>query len=345
MIAKRIDFIDSLKGLTILFVLWGHSIQYLRDGIDYIHNPVFEFLYAFHMPMFFLISGFFFNSALKLNFKAFIKKKILQLLLPCFTWALIFVILHLIFSNSVDLIRDLKMIINPVMWPFWFLKELFISYFLVFVFYRILKRKWIVFLVSISFVLVAPYCGMQRFLLPLFLFGIILKDNYQFFLNHLKWTLFISGVVFLVCLLFWDGNYTIYLTPFPKLVELRTMSFNFTNIDISLLRLLIGLSGSVFLFLLFQLTYSSNWINTQLEKFGIQTMSIYILQVTLLENIANLMLNFPTVNVWIYSLVITLIISLLILMLCIFITDLIAKNQHLSLILFGTSPKTWTRGK
>lgn len=80
---QRIEYIDALKGLAIFFVLWGHSLQYLKNEADFFHNPIFEFIYSFHMPLFFMISGFFFNSSLKLNFKEFIYKKTIQLLLPC----------------------------------------------------------------------------------------------------------------------------------------------------------------------------------------------------------------------------------------------------------------------
>ena len=73
---KRIEFIDSLKGFAILLVLWGHSIQYLCSGIDFFQNFIFKIIYSFHMPLFFLISGFFFHSALKLHFKDFFLKKL-----------------------------------------------------------------------------------------------------------------------------------------------------------------------------------------------------------------------------------------------------------------------------
>lgn len=47
----RIETIDIAKGLGILFVVWSHA-----------KGPFTPYMYQFHMPLFFLISGFLFNS-------------------------------------------------------------------------------------------------------------------------------------------------------------------------------------------------------------------------------------------------------------------------------------------
>ena len=50
--STRIDWIDSLKGFGMLLVVLSHT------AIDHDTNRI---LYAFHMPLFFLISGFLFS--------------------------------------------------------------------------------------------------------------------------------------------------------------------------------------------------------------------------------------------------------------------------------------------
>ena len=47
---KRIDFIDYSKGLGIFFVVFGH----VYCG----NNIVTNWIYSFHMPLFFILSGF-----------------------------------------------------------------------------------------------------------------------------------------------------------------------------------------------------------------------------------------------------------------------------------------------
>jgi fucose 4-O-acetylase-like acetyltransferase len=336
---QRIEFIDALKGFAIFCVLWGHSLQYLRNEDDFFHNQAFEFIYSFHMPLFFMISGFFFRSSLKLNFKQFIKKKGLQLLLPCLVWAILFGLLKftkaIILKSDINYISEMMKIIVPFKWPFWFLKEIFISYFLVYVTLKIFKKEWLACILSVSFVLIAPYCGFQRFLLPIFWFGIYLKNNYQFILKYSKWILGISGLVFGICLLFWDGNYTIYVTGFQKLLKMRTLSFNFANIDIAMFRLIIGSVGSIFWLMLFQQIYKKNLFFSKLGKIGTYTLGIYIFQVTILENWINNKIDFSTANIWIYNLVITPVIALLVLIICIYLIKLISKNNVLKTVLIG----------
>ena len=60
---KRIEYIDFIKGICIFIVVWGHSIQNMGDGNDFWTNPVHEFICSFHMPIFMLVSGFFFSKS------------------------------------------------------------------------------------------------------------------------------------------------------------------------------------------------------------------------------------------------------------------------------------------
>ena len=50
---RRIDFLDASKGIGILLVILGHI---LTDK-----NILLKFIYAFHMPLFFIIAGYVFR--------------------------------------------------------------------------------------------------------------------------------------------------------------------------------------------------------------------------------------------------------------------------------------------
>ncbi|MDR0546190.1 MAG: acyltransferase family protein [Dysgonamonadaceae bacterium] len=334
---KRIEFIDALKGFAIFCVLWGHALQYLRGNYDFFHNPLFEFIYSFHMPLFFVVSGFFFASSLKLNIKDFMLKKGKQLLLPCFSWAILFALLYVattIYHNTkIDYVRLLKSV-SPLGW-FWFLRELFISYCIVYFALKMLKKQWLACLLSICFVLIAPFCGTtQRFLLPMFWVGIFLKDNYHFLEKYSKWILPVTTVLFALCLVFWNGNYTMYVSPL-KILNLRELTFNTTNIDIALFRLAIGIVGSVFWFMLFLKIYKNNRIFLLLSQAGTYTMGIYILQRKILEIWINKILDFPNVNIWVYNFLITPLIAVLVGFGCIFLIKFISKSKFLGTVLFG----------
>ncbi len=67
---QRVDWIDSLKGMGIIMVVVGH----IFDG--YLH----AWLYLFHMPLFFFISGYLFKPSSE--GRQYFLKKSLSLLLP-----------------------------------------------------------------------------------------------------------------------------------------------------------------------------------------------------------------------------------------------------------------------
>jgi len=70
---ERIIWIDQLKFVGIYLVILAHS------GINQmLHN----YIYAFHMPLFFFISGFLFSFEKIKNFQSFLRKRSIQLLKP-----------------------------------------------------------------------------------------------------------------------------------------------------------------------------------------------------------------------------------------------------------------------
>lgn len=70
---QRIKWIDYLKGFLILTVMLGHTLGCPKGILVYI--------YSFHMPLFFLLSGYT-MSVNKYTFKEFFKKKFKTLIIP-----------------------------------------------------------------------------------------------------------------------------------------------------------------------------------------------------------------------------------------------------------------------
>ena len=70
---KRFDYIDIAKGIGILMVVWAHI---LLTGASH------QFIYAFHMPVFFLLSGMMFSRDKYSSFGAFLGKRAKRLLIP-----------------------------------------------------------------------------------------------------------------------------------------------------------------------------------------------------------------------------------------------------------------------
>lgn len=63
----RLDWIDLSKGLGIILVVYGHVARGVNSaGLDFdLFNQIDDVIYAFHMPLFFILSGYFFVKSSK----------------------------------------------------------------------------------------------------------------------------------------------------------------------------------------------------------------------------------------------------------------------------------------
>lgn len=135
---KRIEYIDIAKGIGIILMVLGHSLN--QD------SKLRTFIYLFHMPLFFLISGYFIKKESFNNIKQFFFKRVKGLYLPFLKYSLIFVMLNNIFVNlhiynnigytkKYNIIEFIKAIINSFLFrrvdyllgAFWFLYILFLA--------------------------------------------------------------------------------------------------------------------------------------------------------------------------------------------------------------------------
>lgn len=85
----RVEEIDILKAFGIITMVAGHA-----------GAPFSKFFYLFHMPVFFMASGFFFKDKTSDSFKGVIKSiisKIKTLWAPFVIWNSIYVLFHNIF--------------------------------------------------------------------------------------------------------------------------------------------------------------------------------------------------------------------------------------------------------
>lgn len=83
----RLQYIDIAKAIAIFLVVLGHP----RAVEDY--GTVERFLYAFHMPLFFMMSGIFLKQKSHYgvqSWKNFFKKNLLGLFVPYIIWAAIY---------------------------------------------------------------------------------------------------------------------------------------------------------------------------------------------------------------------------------------------------------------
>lgn len=90
---------DYIKGVLIFLVILGHAIIYI-NGVDCYYDPLWKIIHSFHMPLFVLISGYFFKNDITGNFYQLCKKQFYRLLVPQFSFVILgFILMPLCWDN------------------------------------------------------------------------------------------------------------------------------------------------------------------------------------------------------------------------------------------------------
>lgn len=135
----RLRWLDAWKGFAMLLVVAGHIADgYLDAGLFPEYRKTlqlwYDIIYSFHMPLFFVLSGYAFLIAYGGERQAEKKRFRLQLgnLAAVYTlFSILQWIIKMIFAskvNSVYTVRDLFMIPVKTMPPYWYLYVLFFLY-------------------------------------------------------------------------------------------------------------------------------------------------------------------------------------------------------------------------
>lgn len=93
---SRISYIDIARGFAIIFIVLAHALGYSKHC-----RGLYEFLYSFHVVLFFMISGYIFKIKENEKFLYFIKNKFLRIMVPYFVWALLFLVVYMFLGQGV----------------------------------------------------------------------------------------------------------------------------------------------------------------------------------------------------------------------------------------------------
>ena len=108
--------IDILRGIAFCLVLIGHSFPDSAYGYINAYTEFGrEYIYSFHMPLFFIISGFCMNPLLSqkaINIKLEIIKRSKRLLIPYFFYSYIAIIPKLIFNSYMYIKFEPKIVLR-----------------------------------------------------------------------------------------------------------------------------------------------------------------------------------------------------------------------------------------
>lgn len=153
---KKISYIGFMQIIGPIFVVLGHSLNGFESrGVWYVFSK--EWIYLFHMPLFFLVSGYLlsFKGYLgKRSYSQFVFAKFKRLLIPYLVWNLLFWIPKFFAQNYISDSAPLNMaeVLKAFLFPrqnvwghTWFLMGLFTVYLSAPLFQKIFqaKRLWI----------------------------------------------------------------------------------------------------------------------------------------------------------------------------------------------------------
>jgi fucose 4-O-acetylase-like acetyltransferase len=128
---------DIARGIGIFLVVLGHSFPDSQFNGSVFYAYIYKLIYSFHMPFFFVISGFFAYKIYSINtlrdYGSFVYGKFKRLMVPYFTVSLVAVPIKLYMNNyAARPVKLNSLITNILIYPldipiqyFWFIYTLF----------------------------------------------------------------------------------------------------------------------------------------------------------------------------------------------------------------------------
>ncbi len=322
---QRLEYIDFCRGIAILLVVIGHLIQF--NGIA-TSNPVFEFIYSFHMPLFFAISGYITQKVTHIEtgkqYLLYLKKKSIAILLPLLSWTLL--------ANNYLLAEHWKLLTFDDIWMtimnpgLWFLKMLFVILMIYglsnWINHKIKSKKTISFVLSlipvILITVLAIVIRVEEINLLLF--------SYAFYLGC-----FIARSARLEQIIMKDTYYAIITMCF---FVLATHWFFGGDMMDDLYKVIISTCAFIFLLNLSRKIHIPTLIYSQIQKFGFNSLAIYILQFYFCKISLYELIGWGGVNPFILVLM-CLVVAIFICYTCLFVAKCISTSKILNFILLG----------
>ena len=141
---SRIIWVDYARGVGIFLVVLGHvlrglhSSEIIQDGTAF--RSIDSWIYTFHMPLFFVLSGLFVERRIGRSGRIFLREISGSIAYPYLVWSVLQTLMQLALSRyantKVNLSELTGILVYPIM-QFWFLYVLFLIYLGYYVLHRI----------------------------------------------------------------------------------------------------------------------------------------------------------------------------------------------------------------
>ena len=275
-----------------------------------------------------VISGYLFYPALqKKSFVDIAGGKISQLITPVFFW---FAIASLIFNNKITI----DSVTHTIVYGLWFIWTLYVASVLIAYAYYLNKNLFIQISIAIFAALLmfsdSDNISKIKFMMPYFIFGIACHFIYPKIRNRLTVIAIACTILWVASILYWKTDYYIYTTGMDSKVGAVT-----EQLINNAYRYIAGFLGVISVSFVVYRYVTAAWIQKPLAVMGRYTFTIYIIQTFIFSNINGAFNLNTTTNGFVYSLILTPSISLIIIIFIILTSKLLEKNDMTRQLLLG----------
>lgn len=289
----RNPYPDIIKGIAIVFVVLGHAIQYVESGghfasSEYFNNWIFKFIYSFHMPLFMLVSGYFFaNTIEKYSTRKLIISRLKSLLIPILVWGLIpfaFKVIKAITLHNTIGINVVKWYVSSVVYNLWFLWAILFCSAVVLIIHCLFKDSIIAYLilfVAMPFIPDILHLQLYKYMYPYFV-AAYLWNRYdvfskikEIFYAHKCLAVIFALIVYIPLLALYNRSSYIYTTGISIYGSAGLM-----QIVTDIYRWIIGFAGSALILMLVYLFCNNNScvkLKNVIAYIGKNSLGIYII--------------------------------------------------------------------
>ncbi|MBE5881040.1 MAG: DUF1624 domain-containing protein [Lachnospiraceae bacterium] len=348
---QRNIYLDIIRGIAVFLVLWGHSLQYFSTWqINIYENTAFRFIYSFHMPLFMLLSGYFFYFTVqKNNVTKLIFNRLRTIGIPLVSWGILIALSEYYFSRQISL-KDIWFQIENI----WFLWSVLIASLIVGITYRIFRKfKWcplmhiaiflILFLAPTQLRIIQDYRTLYVY--PYFIIGFLYNEYKDKIPNVLKLVRYLSIPLYIIMFPQFHQNTYIYTT---QISILNSALGTAEQLKIDMFRWGIGLVGSLLVMVIVELLIKSRYLsiilNLLFSRLGTISLQVYVVQRVLLEGLANRAYNswvaqngknILLTNINAYNFYWTPLIATLFAIGIYWLVKLLCLNKYIKFVLFG----------
>ena len=288
--------IDVFKGLLIILVVLGHSLQY-GFGADYRYSELFyddylfRAIYTFHMPLFMFISGYLFRYSNRKPWKVVVLSRLKTIGVPFVTFCtLLYFIWHVGVKADAFYFSDYlrKMKVNM-----WFLSSALLNTLILSSVTRIsitVLRYFVSFIVMISLFVISDDVipAVHKFMFIYFALGYYFhfcKQSFSICLNR-SWFMVILSMVFVLCVFIFDKRMFVYS---GGMCMLNHGEIDAVQLFVDVLRVIIGVVASCWFVAVVRWFLVNQTLRWKISKLGKETLAIYGFQSVLFLVITILM--------------------------------------------------------